>query len=264
MKGPEDKSPAEVLRAKRLEIVDDEGKVRAALGTDEKGVASLSIFDSSGRLRVTVDASAAPEKGGGLSIHDTNGAVHVGLGVYEDGQAELRFAAQQTDQAIQMGTMDDGRVYLILSKKRDAMVILGIHDEDGNNPSSMLAVTDKEGRSGIEIRGRRFSPHVTLRDRRKQARASLALGANGEPGLFIFDEEGKPVQSGNAFEGLVAERGPAYQALLFGSVLVAGGVGGMWIASTASAASGSLTAAVVTVVVLAFLVGWLIVIRRRR
>jgi hypothetical protein len=40
----EDWSPAEVLRAKRLEIVDDEGKVRAELGTDGQGVASLSLL----------------------------------------------------------------------------------------------------------------------------------------------------------------------------------------------------------------------------
>jgi hypothetical protein len=51
----EDKKPADVLRTKRLEIVDDEGKVRAALGTGEEGVASLSIFDQSERLRVSLE-----------------------------------------------------------------------------------------------------------------------------------------------------------------------------------------------------------------
>ena len=49
MSEPEDKKRAEVLQTKRLEIVDDEGKVRAALGTDEKGVTSLSVFDARGR-----------------------------------------------------------------------------------------------------------------------------------------------------------------------------------------------------------------------
>ncbi len=33
---PEDSSPREVVRAKRLEIVDDEGQVRAVLGTREE------------------------------------------------------------------------------------------------------------------------------------------------------------------------------------------------------------------------------------
>ncbi len=45
---PEDVVPAEVLRAKRLEIVDDEGKVRAVLGTCEEGIGGLSVFDESG------------------------------------------------------------------------------------------------------------------------------------------------------------------------------------------------------------------------
>jgi hypothetical protein len=43
MKEPENKSPAEVLRAKRLEIVDDEDKVRAALGTEAKSKPRRSI-----------------------------------------------------------------------------------------------------------------------------------------------------------------------------------------------------------------------------
>jgi hypothetical protein len=45
MRGPEDKSSAEVLQAKRSEIVDDADKVRAVLGTREEGIGGLSIFD---------------------------------------------------------------------------------------------------------------------------------------------------------------------------------------------------------------------------
>ena len=36
MSEPQDKEPTEVLHTKRLEIVDDEGKVRAVLATDEQ------------------------------------------------------------------------------------------------------------------------------------------------------------------------------------------------------------------------------------
>jgi hypothetical protein len=111
---PENKPPAEVVRTKRLEIVDDEGKVRAVLGTDEAGVTSLSVFDQSERLRASLDASEVPEqmnglgffdtngglqiamgayaiseKGSGLFFNDTNGKHRGGLGVYEDGQAQL-------------------------------------------------------------------------------------------------------------------------------------------------------------------------------
>ena len=47
----------------------------------------------------------------------------------------------------------------------------------------------------------------------------------------------------------MAERGPVYEAVLLGAVLV----GGAWIATTVSAAHGSFTAALITVVVLAAL-----------
>ncbi|MGI8860391.1 MAG: hypothetical protein ACR2HO_09605 [Rubrobacteraceae bacterium] len=35
---PHNASTSEVLRTKRLEVVDDEGKVRAVLGTREEGI----------------------------------------------------------------------------------------------------------------------------------------------------------------------------------------------------------------------------------
>ena len=44
----EDWSPAEVLRAKRLEIVDDEGKVRAASGTGRESRAYPSFTRAAG------------------------------------------------------------------------------------------------------------------------------------------------------------------------------------------------------------------------
>jgi hypothetical protein len=68
-----DKQPAELLRAKRLEIVDDEGKVRAVLGTNEEGVISLSVFDQSARLRASLEASGVPEQTSGFGVFDTNG-----------------------------------------------------------------------------------------------------------------------------------------------------------------------------------------------
>jgi hypothetical protein len=73
MSEPGNTSPAEVLRAKRLEIVDDEGKVRAVLGTREEGVGGLWVFDESGRVRARLEAGEIPEQGSGLSVFDTNG-----------------------------------------------------------------------------------------------------------------------------------------------------------------------------------------------
>ncbi len=73
MSEAQDRQPVEVLRTKRLEIVDDEGKVRAVLATGENRITSLSLFDQSATLRASLDASDAPEQMNGLGVFDTNG-----------------------------------------------------------------------------------------------------------------------------------------------------------------------------------------------
>jgi hypothetical protein len=158
--------------------------------------------------------------------------------------------------------MDDGSVYLTLSGEEAPMAGLTLSEEEGKDPSANLMLTDTDARAGVGISGRRSGPSVKLIDRREKVRASLELGANGEPGLYVFDEQGTPVRAPNGFERVVAERGPTYQAVLFGAVAVVSGLGGLWIARTASTASSSLPAALVTVVVLAALVALLVVARR--
>ena len=82
--------------------------------------------------------------------------------------------------------------------------------------------------------------------------------------MRLFDEEGRPIGTQSAFDRVVAERSLVYQALLFGALLFAGGFGGAWIAGTASASLQNLPAVLITIVVLAVLVGCMILIRRRR
>jgi hypothetical protein len=82
MSESQDKKPTEVLRTRRLEIVDDEGKVRALLGTNEEGVTSLSVFDQSKRLRISLDASENPEQLNGLGVFDTYGKRQISMGAH--------------------------------------------------------------------------------------------------------------------------------------------------------------------------------------
>ncbi len=136
-------------------------------------------------------------------------------------------------------------------------------EEEGQDASSNIVLADKDDRAGIIITARRSGPFVRLRDRREKVRASFELGANGKPELYVFDEEGASARESNAFERVVAEQGLVYRALLIGAALVVGAMVGAWAAGMASAASGSLPAALVTVVVLAVLAGLLVVARRR-
>jgi hypothetical protein len=157
----------------------------------------------------------------------------------------------------------------MLSDEGIPMASLGLTEGEDKGLSSDLALTDKDGRAGAVVSGGRSSdPYVRLLDRRQRVRGSFALGVGGEPSLYVADEESKPIGGQSAFDRVLEGRGLVYQALLFGALLFAGGFGGAWIAgkvvATASPSFYALPAALITAVVLAVLVGWLIVERRRR
>jgi hypothetical protein len=159
--------------------------------------------------------------------------------------------------------MDDGGVHLMLTGEGAPKAVLtSLSEDDIDDPAAILALLDKDGQGGVHIGGRRYRPFVRFKDPRGTVRTSYELGVNGEPELYVFDEEGTSVSDADTFDRLVAERGPVYQWILFGSVLVVGAVGGAWIARTASAASG-LPAALVTVVVLAAFIALRVLVRRR-
>lgn len=258
----EDKTPARVLRAKQLEIVDNEGKVRALLGTDREGTTSLSIFDHSDRVRASLGASAIPEKGGGLSVYDKNGEHRAGLGLDESGQAGLSVSAGQKDRDITISAYDEGDLYLMLGEGDTPMAALGLTEGEDKDLSSEFFLVDKDRRAGVVISGRRSGPFVRLRDRRERVRASFELEANGQPGLYAVDEESADGWSENALDRVV-EGGPLYHAVSLSAGLILGGVGGAWIATAASAVSGSLFAAFITGAALVALVALLVVARRR-
>ena len=110
--------------------------------------------------------------------------------------------------------------------------------------------------------GPRGDPHVRLLDQHRKVRGSFELGAYGEPALHTFDQENAESRSANALDR-VAEGGSLYHAILFSAALILGGVRGAWIATAASAVSGSLVAAFITGVALVALVALLVVVRRR-
>jgi hypothetical protein len=103
---------------------------------------------------------------------------------------------------------------------------------------------------------------VRLLDRHRKRRASFELGSNGQPGLYVFKQEGGESQSANALDRVV-EGGPLYHVVSLRAGLILGGLGGAWIATAASAVSGSLVAAFITGVALVALVALLVVVRRR-
>ncbi len=64
-------SQPEVLRARRLEVVDTAGRVRAALGMASDGSSALGLWDATGRVRIAIVVD--PDGSPGLSLHDAAG-----------------------------------------------------------------------------------------------------------------------------------------------------------------------------------------------
>jgi hypothetical protein len=163
-----------------------------------------------------------------------------------------------------MAAAKDGNLYLVLSEKDTSMAGLRLGEGENKELSSDLALISKDGRTGVVVSsGHSSDPHLRLTDRRYNVRGFFGLGIGGEPKLYLADEEGRPIGGQSAFDRVVAERRILYRALLYGALLFAGGFGGAWIAGTASTSFQSLPAAIITFVVLAVLVGWLILGRRR-
>lgn len=72
----------ELLRAERLEIVDDKGLPLIALGVDEQGSAGISINDSDGETRLTLLHDA---EGSALFIRDAEGVIRIGVAQFAHG-----------------------------------------------------------------------------------------------------------------------------------------------------------------------------------
>jgi len=69
--------PGQTVTAKQLEIRDDSGNLRAALGIGENGAGNLWLYDSSDILRSQVGLSPVGESG--LWLHDSDGMVRIQL-----------------------------------------------------------------------------------------------------------------------------------------------------------------------------------------
>jgi hypothetical protein len=210
-----------------------------------------------------VGASTIPEKGGGLSIRDKNGKHRAGIGLHESGQAGLSVSAGQKERDIKISAEDEGNLRLVFAADDTLMAALGLAEREDWEISSEFMVLDKDAHSGVVLSGGRTSaPAVRLLDRHRKRRASFELGSNGQPGLYVFEQEGGESQSANALDRVV-EGGPLYHAVSLSAGLILGGLGGAWIATAASALSGSLVAAFITGVALVALVALLVVVRRR-
>lgn len=187
----------DVVRAKRFELVDDEGEVRAILGPGPDNSVGLSFLGKgTAAERTSVGINA-----GGSAFVDTRDATGEGgirLGVEEEGTAVIRFRDQQGRDRCNIGYRpaeagdgpntigirfaDEngrGQAQLGVAPNGDANLIL--YDQAGNEKVSLV----------VEAGGGR--PTITLNDGQSIPRVGISLYEDGTPILGFLDERGSPV-----------------------------------------------------------------------
>jgi len=184
--GHGDASPGPVqdsVRARRFELVDDRGNVRAVLGTqNDSGAPGFLISDSAGRPRIALHVS--PDDVPALDLLDASGAPRVHVALDSDGapMATLFGPADRPAQAL-VGVTSDGSAHLRLVQPSGRTRLFLSLQPDG-------------------------TPYFSLMDAEGQPKLSLALPA-GNPALLMLDADGRP----RAVMSVTSEDGPQFVVL---------------------------------------------------
>jgi len=228
-----------VLRTRRLEIVDDSGKVRAVLGTGENDVTDLSMFDASGKVRAALEVGEVPGEASGLRLFDTNGETRVSLysdndpdkgvvlsitgaqektgaalGVDDAGQSWLTVSAGEKGRSIK-AAVDANDEALLLFTGEGPIIALGTFNMEGQDfPSLVLA--DEQERGGMVLNGSRYTPSVRFMDPAGEVSAGIELKPNGKLMMASYDRN-KPLSFLWAF--------------VFCFLIIGGAAIGVWAAS---------------------------------
>lgn len=148
--GPQD--PV-VITAREFQIVDDDGTVRAILGTQPDGCSGLYLYDKTSRSRVVLDTK--PDGRSGLYLYDKNGTGRVGVDIHGDEVAGITLA------------------------------------DDPSHPTALF-VSPRDGESCLYLYSKNGTPKVTLQAD-EQARLSLRDDKNRQKFLVFVKESGNPV-----------------------------------------------------------------------
>jgi hypothetical protein len=184
--GPGDATPGPVqdsVRARRFELVDERGNVRAVLGTqNDSGAPGFLVSDSAGRPRIALHVSA--EDTPAFDLLDASGAPRVHVALDAEGAPV---------------------VTLFGPTERPAQALLGV----GSDGSAHLRLVQPDGRTrlffSLQPDG---TPYFSLMDPEGRPKLSLAL-PGGNPALLMLDAEGRP----RAVMSVTREDGPQFVVL---------------------------------------------------
>lgn len=179
---------ADKVRCSALELVDDQGKVRATLSLNEKNRPTCTFFSETGHklVHLHIDETgpvmalsspkgeprlifAANEMTGHLSIADSEGKPRIGMGVNAQGTASIAFLKR-----------DGARAITITQSEGTHLSAISFNPEGGEK--SLFITAKKEGVAAL-----------TLRDEQGRVRGNFGLDNEAGGTLRIYDENEKVI-----------------------------------------------------------------------
>ena len=106
-----------VIRARRIELVNEEGKVRALLAVCDAHKAGLVLMDEAGRPRLALQTMR--DSSPGIYLYDTSSRVRASIGLSAEDAPGLAFLDAENHPRV------------ILSATRDGAPHFGLFDEEG-------------------------------------------------------------------------------------------------------------------------------------
>lgn len=202
----------EVIRAKRFELIDDEGKTRALIDTGQKEHVALSFFGKDEQERATVGImpdgfssfvlldeegkeSIKATTGTGPSdsvfvIKDGNERPRIQAGVGKAGEAALSLTDDEGNVRIQASVDDRGVPTLTLKDEAgEANVTISVKTE---YTGLVIAKESDLGRIGL-LTFSDDTASIAITDGQGIPRIMLRTEPDGHPTLSILNEKGDPI-----------------------------------------------------------------------
>jgi len=180
---------ADSVRARRFELVDEHGTVRAVLGTQPgNGAPGFLVSDSGGRPRLALHVS--PDDTPAFDLLDASGAPRVHIALDEAGSPVLTlFGSPERPAQALLTVAADGAAHLRLAQADGRTRLFCSMQPDG-------------------------TPYVSLMDEEARPKLSLAL-PGGNPALLMLDAGNRP----RAVMSVTREDGPQFAVLSEGGSL---------------------------------------------
>lgn len=117
----------EVIKTKRLEIVDDEGESRAVLGKDDDQLIGLTLYDQTiERLKLKVRPNGNPE----VILYDSDGKLRLKLFVNKRGEPKILLSDGYDNNIVKLAVSEDDESILELRDGvGDSRVALFVDDK---------------------------------------------------------------------------------------------------------------------------------------